>query len=315
MKQKKIVYPTSWPRPLYDFDSNPLTKETIELGRKLFNEPLLSKDNTISCNSCHIASAGFSDIGHAFSIGINDSIGDRNSPALINLAWASSFMWDGGVNHIEVQALAPLTHSAEMGENLNHVITKLSQTKSYPGLFERAFGTSEITGEYLLKAIAQFQLTLVSANSRYDKMIIGEEKFSLQEERGYLLFQESCTNCHAESLFTNGGFANNGLGLDYKLNDLGRMIITGYPTDSLLFKVPTLRNIEFSYPYMHDGRFVDLLEVLDHYSDGIVASPSLDKRLEKGIQFTPEEKLDVISFLLTLSDKQFLSNPDFIIPR
>ena len=293
---EKIIYPKSWPKPVYDFEKNPLTREGINLGRKLFYEPLLSRDNSISCSNCHLSFTSFTHTDHALSHGINDSIGNRNSPVLINLAWGTSFMWDGAVNHLDLQALAPITHRAEMGEDLNNVITKLSGTEEYPRLFKKAFGSIEITGEHLLKAIAQFQLSLVSANSKYDEMKLGKAEFSAQEQRGYKIFQTNCSSCHTEPLFTNAGFANNGLSIDSTLNDLGRMGITGNPADYLLFKVPTLRNIQFSKPYMHDGRFRKLSEVLNHYNKGVVRSSTLDKKLMNTTQMSSNEKVDVVAF-------------------
>ena len=291
------------------------TIEGVKLGRKLFYDPRLSKNNTISCSSCHLSFNGFTHTDHALSHGINDSIGHRNSPVLINLAWGKSFMWDGGVNRLDVQALAPITHPAEMGSDLNEVIAKLSKTEEYPRLFKRTYGNTEITGEKLLKAIAQFQLTLVSADSKYDKMKAGDIEFTAQEQRGYRTFQTNCASCHAEPLFTNAGFANNGLAIDTTLNDFGRMGITGNSYDSLLFKVPTLRNIEFSKPYMHDGRFRKLSEVLNHYNHEIIQSATLDEKLKKNILMSSNEKVDFIAFLLTLSDKEFLFNPDFSFPQ
>jgi cytochrome c peroxidase len=310
-----LKYPGYWPKPEYDFHKNPLTKEGIQLGKRLFYEPLLSKSNTISCSSCHLSNTAFTNVDHVLSRGINDSVGKRNSPVLINLAWGTSFMWDGAINHLDVQALAPITHPAEMGEDLNDVITKLSETDEYPQLFKNAYGSSTITGEYLLKSISQFQLTLVSANSKYDKMIREEIVFNAEEDSGYKLFQRNCVSCHVEPLFTNGGFANNGLAVDTLLNDLGRVTITGQIEDSLKFKIPTLRNIECSQPYMHDGRFKSLVEVLNHYTDGIVDSKTVGVSLQTKVVLSSKDKLDVIAFLLTLTDQEFLTNTNFSIPQ
>lgn len=224
-------------------------------------------------------------------------------------------MWDGAVNHLDVQALAPITHPAEMGETLPNVLAKLQRSSSYPSLFQLVFGDSIITGQHLLKALAQFQLTLISSHSKYDKMKAGEVEFNEQEFRGYSLFKGNCASCHTEPLFTNGEFANTGLPVDTTLNDYGRMSITKNLSDSLLFKVPTLRNIEFSYPYMHDGRFKTLREVLNHYDSGIVHSSTLAMELEGGTPLTSNEKVDLTAFLLTLTDKEFLFNPDFAFPR
>lgn len=311
----KLEIPVGWPTPNYDQSASPLTKEGIALGRRLFYDPILSQDSSVSCSNCHISFTAFTHVDHALSHGIRDSIGTRNSPALMNLAWSRKFMWDGAVNHLDVQALAPITHPAEMGETIPNVLAKLQDSFNYPKMFGAAFGDTIITGQNLLKALAQFQLTLISANSKYDKVKRGELEFSEQETRGYVLFRSNCAACHKEPLFTNGEFANTGLQVDTTLNDLGRMSITGNATDSLLFKVPTLRNIEFSFPYMHDGRFKTLREVLNHYDSGIVPSKTLAIELVGGTLLTSNDKVDLTAFLLTLTDKEFLFNPEFSFPR
>ncbi len=307
--------PKSWPKTVYDFENNPLDSKTIELGRKLFYDPLLSLDNTISCSSCHLSFTAFTHVDHALSHGIGDSIGTRNSPVLINLAWSKHFMWDGAVNHIDVQALAPITHPSEMGEDLENVIRKLNQHNSYPQLFKEAFGSETISSKHLLKALAQFQLTLISSNSKYDKVKRKEATFTKQEKSGYKLFKKNCASCHSEPLFTTGNFENNGLPIDSFLKDNGRGKITQLESDNYKFKVPTLRNIEFSFPYMHDGRFKSLKEVLNHYTSGINHTPNLSPKLENGIELTSNQKADIIAFVLTLTDKEFLFNPAFQFPR
>ena len=300
-----LKYPEYWPAPSYDFSKNPLTKPGIELGRKLFYDPILSRDSTISCSSCHLSYTAFTHVDHDLSHGIHDRIGTRNSPALMNLAWASSFMWDGAVNHLDMQALAPISNPVEMDETIENVVKKIQRKTPYPTLFFSAFGDSTVTGEHLLKAIAQFELTLISANAKYDRVMRSEATFSEQENKGYILFKNNCARCHSEPFFTNHSFEKNGLPLDTTLNDFGRMAITQQPADSLKFKVPTLRNIEFSYPYMHDGRFRKLGEVLGHYS----------KNKALGIELSSNEKVDLTAFLLTLTDREFLFNPDFAFPR
>lgn len=310
-----IDYPDYFPKPVYDFNKNPLTQEGIELGRSLFYDPILSKDSSISCSNCHLSYTAFTHVDHNLSHGINDSIGTRNSPTLINLAWSNLFMWDGAVNHLDVQALAPIIHPAEMGEDIQNVVKKLQVSKKYPTLFRQVFNDSIITGEKLLKVISQFELTLVSYNSKYDSVIRKEAIFSEQEERGYQLFKRNCNSCHTEPLFTNSQFENNGLPVDSILNDYGRYRITNNSKDSLKFKVPTLRNIEFSYPYMHDGRFKTISEVLKHYETGVTESRTLSPQLKNGIDFSHEEKVDLTTFLLTLTDRHFLFNPDYAYPR
>ena len=301
-----LEYPSNWPKPVYDFSKNPLTKAGIELGRKLFYDPILSRDSTVSCSNCHLSFTAFTHVDHAVSHGIQDRIGTRNSLALSNLAWSRHFMWDGAVNHLDMQALAPIAHPAEMDENIAHVVQKLRRSLPYPTLFLRAFGDSLVSGERVLKAIAQFELTLVSSNSKYDRVQSGAEQFTEQEQNGYRLFQKNCASCHTEPFFTNQGFEKNGLPVDTFFNDFGRMMVTQNPVDSLKFKVPTLRNIEFSYPYMHDGRFKKLREVVQYYAQ----SPTFEGK----ITLTPNERVDLVAFLLTLTDKEFLFNKDFGYP-
>ena len=311
----KLSYPESWGKPTYNFENNPLTKQGIELGRKLFYDPILSKDSTTSCSSCHLSYTAFTHVDHALSHGIGDSIGNRNSPSLMNLAWSKSFMWDGAAHHLDAQALAPITDPKELGEDLKNVIAKLQRHEKYPSLFQDAFMDSTITSEHFLKALSQFQLTLISANSKYDQVQRGENLFSEKEEKGYTIFKNNCNSCHAEPLFTTGEFANNGLPVDTLLNDWGRQLISQQSTDSLKFKIPTLRNLQYSFPYMHDGRFKKLNQVLKHYTNGIIESPTLAPELKNGIQLTADEKVELTAFLLTLTDKEFVFNPDFSFPR
>jgi cytochrome c peroxidase len=307
--------PDSWPQPIYDFSKNKISKDKIELGRALFYDPILSRNNSISCNSCHSQYTAFAHVDHKLSHGIDDRIGARNAPSLMNLAWQNSFMWDGAINHLDMQALAPISNKDEMDSNINDVVTRLQQKNIYPSLYYKAFGDSIITGEHTLKAITQFMLTLVCANSKYDSVMSKMTLFTEQENNGYLLFKQNCSSCHQEPLFTNGEMKNNGLVLDPFLMDIGRMKITQNPNDSLQFKVPTLRNIEFSYPYMHDGRFKKLSEVLNHYTTDIQKSKTLSNELNKPIVLSSAQKVDLIAFLLTLTDKEFLFNPKYSFPK
>lgn len=315
-KRKEIFsVPKGWPQPVYDFKRNPLSESKVQLGRKLFYDPILSRDSTISCSSCHLQATAFTHVDHDLSHGIDNRIGTRNSPALMNLAWSKSLMWDGAVNHLDMLALAPISNKQEMDEDISHIIQKLQRHPQYPRLFQKAFGSPKITGEFVLKSISQFLLTLVSANSKYDQVKRGEKSFTEQEANGYELYKKNCSICHTEPLFTNHGFENNGLSVDKTLNDIGLMKISGNPADSLKFKVPTLRNVQFSYPYMHDGRFKSLNQVLNNYIRGVQVSPTLHPSLQKGIYLTSNEKTDMIAFLLTLTDSSFLYNPMFSFPR
>jgi cytochrome c peroxidase len=307
--------PKKWKNPTYDFTKNPLSNAKIELGKALFYDGILSKDSTISCATCHSQYTAFTHVDHDLSHGIEDRIGTRNSPALMNLAWQPIFMWDGAINHLDMQALAPISHPDEMGETMENVVKKLQNSPIYPAAFYTAFGDSTVTGERTLKAISQFLLTLVSANSKYDKVMRKEAKFTEQQKSGYALFQKNCSSCHQEPLFTTHKFENNGLSIDTTLNDFGRIKITQNVADTRKFKVPTLRNLEFSYPYMHDGRFKKIAEVLNHYTKGIEESPTLAADLRQPITLTANQKIDLTAFLLTLTDKEFLFNRAYSYPK
>lgn len=311
----QLAVPKNWPPMVYDLSKNPLTQEGIALGRKLFHDPILSKDSTTSCSSCHSSYTAFAHVDHKLSHGIHDSIGTRNAPALMNLAWSKSFMWDGAVNHLDMQPLAPINHPAEMAESTQHVVFKLENSRTYRRMFAEAFGDSMIFSDRMLKALAQFQLSLVSAGSRYDLMKAGAEVFTEQEQNGYRIFQAHCNACHQEPLFTTGDFANNGLPLDSLLRDGGRSRITHDPKDSLMFKIPSLRNVEFSFPYMHDGRFKTLRAVINHYEQGIMKSSTLSSELRDGVPLTSDQRTDLVAFLLTLSDRAFVMDPSHAHPK
>lgn len=314
-RKSLLTIPSNWPALQYNLNENPLSKEKIELGRALFYDPILSADHKVSCASCHSPYNAFAHTDHALSHGINDKTGTRNAPALMNLAWQKSFMYDGAIKHLDMQALAPISHPDEMNESLHHVVEKLNQSAFYRKKFAAAYSSSIITGEQTLKAISQFMLTLISCNSKYDSVMNKQSVFTEQEENGYRLFQKNCSGCHTEPLFTNGYFENNGLPVDTTLNDTGRMKITNNSADIYKFKVPTLRNIEFTYPYMHDGRFKKLGEVLNHYTNGIHHYSNLSEKLNSPVILTSNEKVDIISFLLTLSDRKFLFHPDYSFPN
>lgn len=308
----KLYIPPGWPKPTSDiFIKNKLTEEGFQLGRKLFYDGKLSKDGEISCASCHQQFASFASFDHDLSHGVNNTFSTRNAPALINLAWMSSLHWDGGINHIEVQPLSPLTAENEMGEKLDSVIYKLKKDTSYARMFKAAFGDPAITSQRMLKALAQFTGTLVSCNSKYDKVKRGEATFSSYEQNGYNVFKAKCETCHREPLFTDNSYRNNGLSLN-RFNDIGRQKITNDPKDSLKFKVPTLRNVQVSFPYMHDGRHFSLYHVVEHYRTGIITDqPTLDPSLRNRIELTKKEKNDLVYFLYTLTDSSFIKDPRF----
>lgn len=312
-KQLTFTVPQGWPKPVYDFSKNPVTEEGFALGKKLFFEPLLSRDTSIACSSCHAQFSGFTHIDHTVSHGIDGLKGKRNSLTLFNLAWSKNFMWDGGVNNLEVQPLNPLTSPFEMDNKLDVVLERLNHSPYYRNAFKNVFGDSVITGQRVLKALTQYVVMLQSNNSKYDKVMRKEPgvEFSTAEKEGLRLFRLHCASCHKEPLFTDFSFKNNGLPVDPELNDYGRMVITKNAKDSLKFKVPSLRNIEVSYPYMHDGRFKRLNGVLDHYTGGIQPGKTLSNELKKKIVLSEEDKKNIIAFLYTLTDKEFLTDKKF----
>jgi cytochrome c peroxidase len=312
---KWLSYPDYFPVPKYNFVNNPLDSNVIFLGRNLFYEPMLSANNSISCASCHSPYNAFSHTDHSLSHGIFDSIGKRNAPALFNLAWQEKFMWDGAVNHLDVQALAPISNPLEMGETIKNCIAKLNHSNKYKQLFYKAFNDSLITGERTLKALSQFELTLVSAAAKYDKVKQGKALFNYQEQHGYEIFKKNCNTCHAEPLFSTYQFKNNGLSIEPKLMDYGRMEITHNPKDRFLFKVPSLRNLSFTYPYMHDGRYKHLSQVINHYTDSLLFTKNLSQELQQGVMLNSNEKVDLIAFLLTLNDTLFVFNKQNHYPR
>ena len=309
-----LEIPKGWSQPNYDFKKNPLTEEGFQLGRHLFYDPIISRDSTISCASCHLQQTGFTHVDHKLSHGIDGKIGTRNTLALINLAWNKDFMWDGGVNSIEVQAINPITNPDEMDETLANVIVKLQASEKYRKLFTKAFGDDKVNSQRLLKALAQYTVMLKSSNSKYDKVMRKEEDYNKREQRGYDIFKSNCASCHKEPLFRDDKFENNGLAIDTTLNDVGRIKITQKKEDYLRFKIPTLRNIQFTFPYMHDGRFKTLTEVVRHYNS-LGHDKNLPKELAKPMNLSDNDRVDLVLFLTTLTDTAFLYDKRFSFPR
>lgn len=303
--------PDHFPLPHYNSSQNKVTTNGFLLGRRLFYDVRLSSDNSVSCASCHHQAAAFSDPGMALSSGVDGKMGGRNSPGLFNLAWNTTFMWDGGINHIEIMSLAPLTDPNEMNMDMGELLQKLATIPEYPNLFNKAFGSTEITDQRLFYALTQFMVMLVSSESKYDKFIKGEVQLSSDEHAGFELFNQHCAACHTSPLLTDQTFRNNGLVLN---DDLGRERITLNSADRGKFKVPSLRNVALTFPYMHDGRFSTLEEVLDHYRFGIIESETLDPLLVNGIQLSLTEKAQLIEFLNTLSDDEYRTNELFNNP-
>jgi cytochrome c peroxidase len=314
-KDVKIRIPKEFSAPVYDFSKNPITPAGFVLGRKLFYDPILSRDSSTSCGSCHQRIAAFGHIDHRLSHGINGLIGTRNVPAIQNIIWQPNFMWDGGINHLDLQPIAPITSPVEMDETMAHLLEKLQKHSEYPKLFKKAFKKETIESADLLKALSQFVALMVSDSSKYDRYVRGEIAFSTEEENGLKLFRKHCNNCHKEPLFSDFSFRNIGLAPDTALQDYGRLRITGLKSDSMKFRVPSLRNVEITYPYMHDGRFQKLEQVLNHYAKSNFFTQNVDEAVRENVGLTQEERTALIAFLKTLTDRSYTYDRRFIDPN
>jgi cytochrome c peroxidase len=307
--------PTRFPEPHYSFQNNPQSEAKFLLGRDLFYDPILSSDSTISCATCHAQTHAFADHGVALSSGVNGTLGKRNSPSITNMAWMKSFMWDGGVNHLEVFSVAPIINVLEMHETMANVVDKLNHNDYYQAKFLNAFEISVITDQHLLFALTQFMAGIISDQSKYDKYVLGEVELTQEELSGLSLFRQHCATCHHEPLFTDHTYRNNGLDNSFE-DDLGRGLITLDTNDNGKFKVPSLRNVSLTYPYMHDGRFYTLDQVLNHYSEGIhSSSPNLDPLLAAPLELSANEKNALKAFLNTLTDYELLDNKKLSEPK
>lgn len=306
--------PAGWPVPSYNFSENPLTEEAFQLGRKLFYDGRLSKDGNFPCASCHQQFAAFATYDHNVSHGINNSFTERNSPPLFNLAWQKEFMWDGGVNHLDVQPLTPITAVNEMGESIDSVLQKLRNDNVYKKMFKDAFGSDEINTKRMSQALSQFLLMIVSSESKYDRVMRGKDSFNLPERLGYAIFKNSCASCHQEPLFTDFSYRNTGLPQDDYIKDEGRKRVTRKPEDSLKFRVPSLRNIQLTFPYEHDGRFYSLKEAIMHYRNKKEGS-NVDPLVKNGIPLSNFEVGQLTAFLYTLTDSALLTDKRFSPPE
>lgn len=308
--------PANFPAPAQDIELNYPTEKGFELGRRLFYDGRLSADGTISCAFCHEQPTAFTHHGHDFSHGIGNQIGFRNTPAIQNMLFQSEYFYDGASNSLEMLSIVPIHNPVEMDETLEGIAAKLKNDPAYVKLFRQAFD-SEVTSGNILKALGQFMTMMVSANSRYDKYVRNEPgaAMSQQELQGRNLFAQNCAACHAADLFTDSSFRNNGLPPNPNLDDKGREIVTGFAADRYKFKVPSLRNVALTAPYMHDGRFGSLQSVLNFYSSGVQPSSTLDPLLNHngvlGVPLTQQEKEALIAFLKTLTDEEYINNPLF----
>ncbi|MDG1063092.1 MAG: cytochrome c peroxidase [Flavobacteriaceae bacterium] len=300
---------------------NPQSVEGVALGKKLFYDPILSANGTQACADCHLPSNSFTD-NRQYSIGSEGDVGTRNSMPLFNIAWnfEQRFFWDGAEATLENQIFEPVVNPTEMNNTWRNVTESLDASPIYPELFSAAFGTTKIDSVGVSKAIAQFLRTLISSNAKFDRHLTDQVPLTPEEQRGLAIFLDEsrgdCFHCHGNPntpLWTDNRFHNNGL--DEFFTDRGLGAVTGDPRDDGLFKTPSLRNLAFTAPYMHDGRFNTLEEVIDHYSEGLVYSETISPLMKNvatgGVHLSPEEKSDLKAFLLSLSDQSFIENPVF----
>lgn len=319
-----------WYPPLKLPTDNPLTEEGVMLGRMLFYDPVMSSDSTLSCSSCHRQSKGFTD-GQRFSTGFQGQIGTRSAMSLSNLMWQPRFFWDGRAKTLREQVLFPIQAHNEMNMNLFDLVNRLKASKRYKPRFEEVFGTADITPVHVSKALEQFLVTLVSFNSPIDQLHQRKDTLNVISAaalRGLNLFMTptelggaDCFHCHSNIPFfgrtdLEGSMANNGLDLTFADKGFGN--VTGLETDNGRFKIPSLRNVEFTAPYMHDGRFASLEEVLDFYGDNIqLNSPNLDINIKvhnKQLGLSDQQKSDIIEFLRALSDEEFRTDKRYASP-
>ena len=305
--------PSSFPLPVYTFENNTYSPARFALGKHLFYDPILSLDSTESCATCHAQSHGFADHNIPFSKGVDGSFGTRNAPPVFNMAWSPLFFWDGRVQLLDHFSIGPITNPIEMKETSDHVIAKLNKNKIYRAKFKAAYNVDSITEEKLQLALSQYMALVISSNSKYDQYLAGKTTLTANEINGMNLFKQYCSTCHKEPLFTDYSFRNNGLDSTFK--DLGREVYTKDIKDRGKFKVPTLRNIELTYPYMHDGRLISLMDVINHYTSGIKKSETVDPILQTPISLSTTEKKDLMKFLFTLTDYSMIGDTLIAEPK
>jgi len=313
----EFVVPAHFPEPTYDISMNPPTEKGFLLGKQLFYDGRLASDGVVSCGFCHIQDFAFTHHTHIVSHGVDGALGTRNAQPLHNLAFMKDFTWDGAADHLDLQPIIPITNPVEMNNTFNTILDALKDNEGYVTMFEEAFENGEVNTDNMLKALSQFMLMMVSAESKYDKFLANDGTTLTQDEMdGLNLFNQKCASCHVGALLTDQTYRNNGLPMDPQYNDIGRERVTGLDSDRQKFKVPTLRNIEATFPYMHDGRLSTLEDVLDFYENGMVDSPTLDTQFFQpdgsiGIPFDTGDKEKIIAFLKTLTDNNFIFDERF----
>lgn len=305
-----FTVPDGFPSPIYNFNDNPLTEQGFQLGKMLFYDGRISKDGHYPCASCHQQVAVFGTYDHDLSHGYNDQHSNRNAAPLFNLAWQKQFHTDGKYPSLEAECLDPIQAPNQMAEEIGNVLTKLRSDEHMRDMFEAAFGSGEITIERMQKALAQFTVSMLTYNSKYDQVKRGQNVYTDYEQRGYDLYKTNCASCHPEPLFTDYTYRNIGLSIDPALNDYGRYVVTGNKEDSLKFKVPSLRNVSLTYPFMHDGRYKSLKACIEHYASPQQSS-TLDPSLRNGIHFNSSEIIDLVAFLRALTDSTLVKDLRF----
>lgn len=307
---------------------NPVTVEGVDLGRHLFYDPILSSDSSIACATCHRQENAFSDGGTQFSVGFGGATTQRNTPPLFNLAWYNGLFWDGRAANIEAQVFEPVRNHDEMNLDWGKAEQRVQNSPFYRQKFRAAFGDEAIDSVQIAKAIAQFERTLLSHNSTYDNAIQEKVKLSHDEYRGFVIMNDQsmgdCLHCHntdGNPLATSLRYSNNGLDSVYAANkyrDAGRGVVTGNLEDYGKFKIPSLRNIAVTAPYMHDGRFKTLEEVVEFYASGLHDGANVDPKMQHahrgGVPLTADEKRQIVAFMRALTDSTFITNPAFSNP-
>lgn len=300
---KVILYPAHFPEVIKAPSRNVTSKAGILLGKRLFFDPNLSGNKEVACSTCHKPELAFTDGKKVSNAGVNHTLLKRNTPTLINTAWMNGLFWDGGAKNLESLPFAALTNPDEMGTDLGKLAQDLNRDLEYKKLFQSAFSIDSITSAHIARALAQYQRSLISADSKFDMYINSKSSLSNTELAGYKIFSEKCAVCHTPPLFTDNGYHNNGLDSIFPSSDLrimmGRFRITRDSSDIGSYKTPTLRNLALTAPYMHDGRFETLEQVLDHYQSGLVHATYTDSLMQY-ISLTDLEKQHLVFFLSTL---------------
>lgn len=293
------------------FYANAPTQYGVSLGKKLFFDKRFSTDNTISCASCHIPSNAFAD-NKPKAIGVEGRIGLRNVPPIQNLAFMRFYNWDGSKLELENQPLVPIITHEEMDSSILEVMGKLKEDSEIVEMFSKAFGDDEITPYRIYASLAQYEYTLISSNSVYDQVIRNDGvSFTESEAQGYETFQQKCASCHSTELFTDQSFRNIGFPINTDSNEAGRARVTGNMEDYMSFRVPSLRNVEFTAPYGSFGQFATLKDVLDYFDEGVLFSENLDDTFKSNgnrIALSDAEKENLIAFMKTLSDSKFVQD-------